>query len=101
MATIGTFKRDADNSFTGAITTLTINAKIRFVPVQSDNEKGPSHRLFAGKAEIGAGWEKLSREGRPYISVKLDDPSLAAPIYASLTEADDAHQLVWSRRQVD
>ena len=37
-----------------------------------------------GKAEIGAAWSKRSSEGRDYLSVKLDDPSFMAPIYANL-----------------
>ena len=41
--------------------------------------------------------------GREYLSVKLDDPSLPAPIYASLVEAEgpDEFTLVWSRRQAE
>ena len=35
-----------------------------------------------------------------YLSVKLDDPSFAAPIYASLVrgEGDNSFTLIWSRR---
>jgi uncharacterized protein (DUF736 family) len=41
--------------------------------------------------------------GRDYLSVKLDDPSLPAPIYASLVEAEDEGEftLIWSRRQAE
>ena len=38
------------------------------------------------QADIGAAWKKTSREGRDYISVKLDDPSFPAAIYATLSE---------------
>ena len=50
--------------------------------------------------EIGAAWAKRSNEGRTYLSVKLDDPSFPAPIYASLVkgEGDDSFNLIWSRR---
>jgi uncharacterized protein (DUF736 family) len=36
-------------------------------------------------------------------SVKLDDPSFPAPIYASLVEAEggEGHSLIWSRRNGD
>jgi uncharacterized protein (DUF736 family) len=30
-------------------------------------------------------------------SVKLDDPSFPAPIYANLVAVDDVYALVWSR----
>ncbi|MBP8235273.1 MAG: DUF736 family protein, partial [Rhizorhabdus sp.] len=34
-----------------------------------------------------------------YISVKLDDPSFPAPIYATLSETETTgeHALIWSR----
>ncbi len=49
--------------------------------------------------EIGAGWLKAAREtGAEYMSMKLDDPSLPAPIYATLVQGDkDEHKLIWSR----
>ena len=56
------------------------------------------------KAEFGAAWKKTAREtDREYLSVKLDDPSFPAPIYASLVkgEGDDAYTLIWSRRNGD
>ena len=50
-------------------------------------------------AEIGAAWPKRSSEGRDYLSVKLDDPSFNAPIYANLfdDEGEDTFSLIWSR----
>ena len=56
------------------------------------------------KAEFGAAWKKTAREtDREYLSVKLDDPSFPAPIYASLVkgEGDDSFTLIWSRRNGD
>ena len=51
------------------------------------------------RAEIGAAWEKRSNEGRDYVSVKLDDPSFNAPIYANLFEDEggESFTLIWSR----
>ena len=81
MATIGTFKKTASNEYTGDIVTLSVQAKnVRIVPETSDNENAPSHRVFVGRAEIGAAWTKTSNEGREYLSVKLDDPSFTAPV---------------------
>ena len=99
MAIIGTFTQ-TNNGLTGSVKTLTLNAKVRFVPVEKDNNKSPDFRIIAGttNVELGAAWKKTSKEGRPYTSVKLDDPSFPAPIYASLVEADEgAHNLIWSR----
>jgi uncharacterized protein (DUF736 family) len=51
------------------------------------------------KADLGAGWSKRSSEGRDYVSVKLDDPSLKEPIYANLFEDEggETFSLIWSR----
>ena len=48
-------------------------------------------------AEIGAAWSKRSEEGRDYLSLKLDDPSFNAPIYANLFKGETDYTLVWSR----
>lgn len=103
MATIGTFTRTA-NGFSGSVKTLNLNVKtVKFVPAESDNEKGPDFRIFAGATEFGAAWKKTSREQRDYHSVKLDDPSFPAPIYASLVATDIEHEfaLIWSRRAAE
>lgn len=100
MATIGTFKKSGDE-LTGDITTLNVGAKgVRIVPHRErSGDNAPSHRIYVGRAEIGAAWEKRSPEGRAYLSVKLDDPSFHAPIYANLFEDDDSENasLIWSR----
>jgi len=98
MAIIGTFTSD-DNGFTGTIRTLTLNVKTVFVSADKDSDKPPDFRLFAAKVEFGAAWKKTSREGRDSLSVKLDDPSFPAPIYATLVETDEPGEraLIWSR----
>lgn len=98
MATIGTFQKDDHGHFYGAIKTLTLNVKMAQVrKVEKDNDKAPDFRLFADQTEFGAAWKKTSREERDYLSVKLDDPSFPAPIYASLVEVDGGYSLIWSR----
>jgi len=99
MANIGTFTKSADG-FSGAVKTLTLNVKARLMPAEKANEKAPDYRIFAGSTEFGAAWKQTSKEGRDYVSVKLDDPSFPAPIYASLVVAEDGetHNLIWSRR---
>jgi len=103
MAQLGTFKKLADGSYEGTVRTLTLNTKVRFVEATNGGQNAPSHRAFAGPAEVGAAWQKVSKDGRNYLSVKLDDPTFPAPIYASLTvaEKDGEHVLIWSRRQGD
>ena len=86
MANIGSFKK-VGSEFQGEIVTLSVQAKaVRIVPEENrSNEDAPSHRVFVGRAEIGAAWSKRSAEGRDYLSVKLDDPSFTVPIYANLS----------------
>ena len=100
MATIGTFTKNETGGFSGAVKTLTLNVKAQFRPAEKMNDKTPDFRIFAGQTEFGAAWKQTSKDGREYLSVKLDDPSFPAPIYASLVEMEDGetHSLIWSRR---
>ena len=101
MATIGTFKKTGANEFTGQIVTLSVQAKnVRIAPeANRSGENSPSHRVYCGRVEIGAAWSKRSNEGRDYLSLKLDDPSFTAPIFANLFDDEDGegYSLIWSR----
>ena len=100
MANIGTFKKSGQE-FRGEIRTLSVQAKgVSIVPeANRANDNAPSHRVYIGRVEIGAAWSKRSNEGRDYLSLKLDDPSFNAPIYANLFNDDDGEtfSLIWSR----
>jgi uncharacterized protein (DUF736 family) len=100
MANIGSFKKSGQE-FQGEIVTLSVQARnVRIVPeTNRSNDNAPSHRVYVGRAEIGAAWSKRSTEGRDYLSVKLDDPSFNAPIYANLFGDEDGEgfTLIWSR----
>jgi uncharacterized protein (DUF736 family) len=99
MANIGTFRKSGQE-FQGEIRTLSVQARVRIVPeANRANDNAPSHRVFVGRAEIGAAWSKRSNEGRDYLSVKLDDPSFTSPIYANLFDEPDGETftLIWSR----
>jgi uncharacterized protein (DUF736 family) len=100
MANIGTFKKSGPD-YLGEIVTLSVQTKgVRIVPEAGrSSDNAPSHRVFVGRAEIGAAWSKRSAEGRDYLSVKLDDPSFIAPIYANLYDDEDGESstLIWSR----
>ena len=76
MANIGSFKK-VGSEFQGEIVTLSVQTKgVRIVPeTNRSNDNAPSHRVYVGRAEIGAAWSKRSEEGRDYLSLKLDDPS--------------------------
>ena len=87
-ATIGTFT-GSNNGFTGSVKTLKLNVKATFVASEKDNDEAPDYRIRAGATKFRAAWKKTAREtDREYLSVKLDDPSSPAPIYASLVKGD-------------
>ena len=100
MANIGSFKKSGQE-YLGEILTLSVQTKgVRIVPETTrTSDTAPSHRFYVGRAEIGAAWPKRSTEGRDYLSVKLDDPSFNAPIYANLFDDEDGEtfNLIWSR----
>lgn len=98
MAKIGSFKK-VSGELRGQIVTLSVQAKsVRITADEHASGNAPSHRVYIGDAEVGAAWAKRTGDDRPYLSVKLDDPSFVAPIFAQLFEGeDDEYDLVWSR----
>ena len=98
MAQIGTFNRSEDGVLSGTIRTLSLNVKARMIPAEpSQNDKAPDLRVLVGNVDIGAAWKRTSKDNTEYHSVKLDDPSFPAPIFANLVKVDDGYALVWSR----
>lgn len=80
------------------------HVKAPIASIEGPSDKGPQFRIFAGAVEPGAAWQKRSEQtGRDYLSVKLNDPSFPAPIYATLSEVEgeDGYQLIWSRPNRD
>jgi uncharacterized protein (DUF736 family) len=103
MATIGTFTANG-NGFTGTIKTLSLNIKAKLIRADRTSDKGPDYRVLVGNVECGAAWRRTAKETeRDYLSVKLDDPSFPAPIYATLieVEGEEGLHLVWSRLNRD
>jgi len=99
MAVIGKFQ-STNGEIVGEIFTINVQLQnVRIVREETPaNEEAPTHRIYAGRAEIGAAWSKTSRENKAYLSLKLDDPSFAAPIFANLFQDDGGeYSLVWSR----
>lgn len=99
MANIGTFTT-TKSGFTGQIKTLALNVKSRFERIENPGENGPHFRIYSNSVELGAAWQKQAKQSeRDYLSVKLDDPSFPAPIYATLVEVEgqEGLQLIWSR----
>ncbi len=104
MAIIGTFTPTKDGGWNGAIRTLTIDVKAKFVPNDNrENDRAPAFRIFAGRSELGAAWVQRTKDENPrdYLSVQIDDPSLPEPISAAMFQINggtEAH-LVWTRHR--
>jgi uncharacterized protein (DUF736 family) len=98
MTKIGSFKK-VSGEYRGQIITLSVQAKsVRIAPEANPTGNAPSHRVLIGDAEVGAAWSKRTSDDRPYLSVKLDDPSFVAPIFAQLFENGEVEfDLVWNR----
>lgn len=110
MATIGTFTRRGD-TFHGAIRTLSLDVELDIRKAEKSSDNAPAYRIFASgtgrgrdgaDSELGAAWQKTSAQQRDYLSVKIDDPALAGPLFATLVEdAGDPDggrfNLIWTR----
>ncbi|HTM82185.1 DUF736 domain-containing protein [Asticcacaulis sp.] len=99
MSVIGKFQ-STNGEILGEIFTLTVQLQnVRIVREEgTSNEDAPTHRIFVGRAEIGAAWSKTSRDQKAYLSLKIDDPSFSQPLFANLfQDAPGDYTLVWSR----
>lgn len=103
MTQIGEFTR-TKTGFSGRIHTLSLKLGIAIVPAEtSDAENAPDYRVHADNddgPEIGAGWKRSSDKAGNYLSIQLDDPTIAHPIRANLFQNGDdktAWSLHWSR----
>jgi len=101
MSTIGSFTKH-DQGYVGSLQTLAFNVKVKIVPAPKDNDKAPDYLVFAGAMEIGAAWKRQSAANKAYLSLKLDDPSFAAPVNARLVDSENGGAtLYWNRRGDD
>jgi uncharacterized protein (DUF736 family) len=100
MTTIAKLTLQQDGRLVGSLETLALKVpKLTFKPEQSENDKAPVYRVFAGPCEIGAGWRRTSANDKEYTSVKLDDPSFAQPIWCALFKSEGSlYVLDWNRQ---
>ncbi|MCO6425584.1 DUF736 family protein [Sinorhizobium meliloti] len=71
---------DGDNLDTakgaGLISTIDRDMDIKVVPFESDNEKAPTHRVYAKSPrghdiEVGGIWKKDNQDGKPYYTLSI------------------------------
>ncbi|MBV7518941.1 DUF736 family protein [Ensifer sp. ENS12] len=61
---------------TGLISTIDRDMDITVVPFGSDNDKAPTHRVYAKSPrghniEVGGVWKKENQEGKPYYTLSI------------------------------
>lgn len=82
-----------DCGYTGEIRFFGTREKVELRRIDGkDNEKAPDFRIVAAdneRIEYGAAWQKTSKEGRDYISLKLN-LVVAPPVYLRLFETEVA-----------
>lgn len=93
---------EKDGKLICKVQTLNINVSLAFLSNQNrPSPEAPAYRVFAGRSNLGAAWEKTSdNTRRTYYSVPLDDLTFAAPFFANLVEQNQGgFALIWSRAQ--
>ena len=68
MTVIGTFVSSKEGGWIGGIHTLTIKARLRFVPNDNrENENAPAFRVFVGRSRVGDAWQATSSGEQPNV----------------------------------
>jgi uncharacterized protein (DUF736 family) len=100
MAIIGKFTRRG-KIYEGNLQTLTLYAQLTVLPVEGKaHEKSPDYRVIAQEYEIGAAWDRRTKDGKEFLSIQLDDPSLPEPIACRLMKTGvETYGLFWDRKR--
>ena len=92
---IGKFTSTGERHLSGFLDTIEGNVRLTFWP----NTKGADYTVETEDGcEAGAAWKRTTKDGKEYVSVRLDSPFLPAPINCALfVQKDDSYALVWDR----
>lgn len=103
MSKIGQFTREK-TGFVGRVHTLSLYRELTLIPAESsDAENAPDYRIHLGSddgPEVGAGWKRTGEKAGEYVSLLIDDPTLAQPLRANLFQSGDdknTWSLHWAR----
>ena len=106
VVTGGTFRR-TEYGFKGTVQTLQLNFPVEIHrQVPRHDGQCPMYKIYSGGMRVGYGFiDCTEMDGRPYISITIDDPSFRAPFYAGLFDrgweprgpVSDEVTLYWSR----
>lgn len=104
MFQIGAFSRTS-SGFHGHLRTLLYDIDLCLIPIDPGAAtNAPDYRLHRGTdedgPEVGAGWNRTGERAGPYVSLSIDDPTLARAINAKLYQSSldgNVHRLMWDR----
>lgn len=109
MSQVGSLKTKGENLI-GAFRTLAASMAIELRPVkQRRGDDSPNYEVFTEDSngdpvQVGAAWTKKgtaeAMKGKTFLSIMIDDPSLAAPINLTAFPTDGKngeYEIVWRR----
>lgn len=103
MIDIGTFTTTNTGGYIGLLKTLTVNAELELVPFESANDRAPDFRVMHLGREIGGAWRRQSKQGVPFFTVTIADPSFPCIVRACLFQPrkpkGSEWPLVWDRSE--
>lgn len=101
---IGEIKKNANGQLIGTVETLTMTRTIGLRPVTSVNPRAPKYEIVALNDQrrwvaVGALFELASNStGEIFYQGKIDDPSMAQPLYIAVFPREDGTMAVaWQR----
>ncbi len=101
---IGEIHKNANGQLIGVIETLTITRTVGLRPVTSSNPRAPRYEIVALNDQrrwviVGALFELSSNStGESFYQGKIDDPSMAQPLYiAAFPREDGTMAIAWQR----
>ena len=92
---IGKFQKE-DKTFVGNILGLNAPASVCVTPTDL---KGIDYTVTAYGLDLGVAWQKKSAKGNDYLSIKLDNPFLQAPVNCALITQSEGQALIWEREK--
>src|ERR1700743_3408538 len=103
MGTVGTLNATRSGGWTGLVFIMAHRVRITLAPNDHHaRANAPKYRAYAGSVELGAFWERQTRESKPrdYLSGELDFPGLSEPISLGVFFSDDGQSahVAWKRK---
>lgn len=104
MPAIGRVTKQADGTFKGQLSTLSIRQAIQFVKNRKTHDSQPDFQIMAGDIEVGAAWWRTAiSSGKEYLSISLAAPEFGnRTLYANLGRAagtgddDNDFAIIWN-----